>query len=453
MAGPAGLAGFVHVLRENGLEVGIDASVLARDALASLPAADLAAPDVVQAALRATLLPRAEDRAVFDELFARYFRRRPRPASSIPDLAAVAAERGLSDGAKAALAGEGALGGVFGDGAKMAQALEQAMGRTDVSGLKSPLQVGYFAERLLQQSGAEAQLAQWARGLDPDDRGPAEAVVRERLIQLRQLARRLMHERFELLNLDFAGALAQRSLLNAPFAQLNADDDELQRAIERLCRRLHARSSSRLRRSRRGRVDLRRTLRHAWRTEGVVFAPRHKRRKRERPEVLLLCDVSDSVRTASTFMLRFVHAVSDVFVRVRSFMFVADIAESTALFAEAGVDAAIDAVLGGDVVSVYENSDYGRALRQFAAGELSSITGRTSVLILGDGRTNYKDSEAWVVEEMRRRAKKVWWVCPERQENWGFGDSRMGEYARAVDEVLVVRSVRALYNLVDRLAR
>jgi uncharacterized protein with von Willebrand factor type A (vWA) domain len=103
-------------------------------------------------------------------------------------------------------------------------------------------------------------------------------------------------------------------------------------------------------------------------------------------------------------------------------------------------------------VNVFANSDYGRALRELAAGHLESVTRRTTVVILGDGRTNYRPDEAWIVAELRRRARAVLWLCPEARGTWGFGDSRMPAYARASTRSFEVRNLAELARVVDQLA-
>lgn len=152
-------------------------------------------------------------------------------------------------------------------------------------------------------------------------------------------------------------------------------------------------------------------------------------------------------------MLQFVYSLVDLVRRVRAFAFVDRVGEVTDLFRAFPIDVAIDRVMQGDVVSVSANSDYGRAFKELAARHLDGLTRQTTVVILGDGRTNQRAPEEWVVAEMRRRARQVVWLCPEERGLWGIGDSRMPLFARHVDRAVVVRSLSDLSRAVDRLFR
>ena len=218
----------------------------------------------------------------------------------------------------------------------------------------------------------------------------------------------------------------------------------MRRAVLRLAERLRGRERVRRKRARRGRIDARRTLRASLATGGVPFRPARRARRRDKPKIMVLCDVSESVRTASRFMLELVYAVQDLFAGTRSFVFVSDLGETTELFERRTPDAALGAIASGRVVSGADNSNYGRALRAFEATHGRGIDRRTTVVILGDGRTNYHEDEAAIVRRLRERARAVLWICPEGQGGWGSGDSAMPRYAAAATKVLVARTAREL---------
>jgi hypothetical protein len=159
---------------------------------------------------------------------------------------------------------------------------------------------------------------------------------------------------------------------------------------------------------------------------------------------VVLCDVSESVRLASRFLLEFVGAVQELFERTRSFVFVSDLGEVTALFDELTAAQALARIYGGAVVSRAHNSNYGRALRAFEARHGREVDRRTTIVILGDGRTNYFPDEAEVVRRLRDRVRALLWLCPEGPGSWGIGDSAMPRYAAAATRVLVARTGREL---------
>jgi uncharacterized protein with von Willebrand factor type A (vWA) domain len=161
---------------------------------------------------------------------------------------------------------------------------------------------------------------------------------------------------------------------------------------------------------------------------------------------VLLCDVSDSVRAAAAFLLEFTYVAQELFARARTFVFVSDLAETTQLFAREPVRAAIARAWGGDVVRASENSNYGRVLRTFEARHLSELDRRTTVVILGDGRTNYHDAAAEVLDRVRARARAVVWLCPEPRGQWAQGDSAMAVYAAKCSAAYEVRCAADLEN-------
>lgn len=238
------------------------------------------------------------------------------------------------------------------------------------------------------------------------------------------------------------------------FAALSADSiEDVRRSVRRLAERLRAGARVRFRHARRGRLDPRRVLRAAMRTGGAPFSLPRRRLREHKPKLIVLCDVSDSVRAAAAFLLEFTFAAQELFDATRSFVFVSDLGEVTDLFARQNARAAVGLAWGGaGVVRAAENSNYGRVLRLFEAQYLREVDRRTTVVILGDGRTNYLDAAADVLDRVRLRARALLWFCPEPRGLWSQGDSAMARYApkcTAVHEVACAadleRAARALF--------
>jgi uncharacterized protein with von Willebrand factor type A (vWA) domain len=167
-------------------------------------------------------------------------------------------------------------------------------------------------------------------------------------------------------------------------------------------------------------------------------------RRRDKPRLVLLCDVSDSVRSVARFLLELTFASQELFERTRTFVFVSELGETTQLFADHPIDVALSRAYSGAVVPVTHNSNYGRVLHAFVDRVLGDIDRRTTVVILGDGRTNYQDDAAAVLDAIRARARAVVWLCPEPRGAWATGDSAMPRYAPKCTRVLEVRSARDL---------
>ena len=151
-------------------------------------------------------------------------------------------------------------------------------------------------------------------------------------------------------------------------------------------------------------------------------------------------------------MLLFLYTLQSLFTRVRTFVFVSDLAEVTRVLAEERDPArAADLAVAARAVSLAANSNYGRALRTFHRDFLGAVTRRTTVLVIGDGRNNYNPPEAWALDELRRHARRVLWICPEPREAWGSGDSELPLYASCCDRVASVTTLAELAGVADAL--
>ena len=222
------------------------------------------------------------------------------------------------------------------------------------------------------------------------------------------------------------------------------DRAELEDSLRRLARTLHGALRQRRRVAAAGRVDSGATMRRNMRFDGVPFIAVTARRAEDRPRLVVLADVSLSVRATSRFTLNLVHGLQDLFTQVRSFAFVAQIAETTELFRDHGGDKALGLLFGGDVLDVDANSDYGAVFGEFIAEHASAVSRRTTVLVLGDGRNNANDPNLAAFEEITRRARETIWLTPEPRYSWGLGGCDLPAYAEYCSRVRVVRDLGGL---------
>lgn len=219
---------------------------------------------------------------------------------------------------------------------------------------------------------------------------------------------------------------------------------DLEDSLRRLARTLHGALTHRRRIAAAGRVDSGQTMRRNMRTDGVPFVPVTVQRAEDRPRLVVLADVSLSVRATSRFTLNLVHGLQDMFTQVRSFAFVADIAETTELFRDHPSERALAMIFGGDVIDTAANSDYGAVFGEFIAEHVSAVSRRTTVLVLGDGRNNGNDPNLAAFEEVTRRARETIWLTPEPRYSWGLGSCDLPAYAEYCDRVRVVRDLSGL---------
>jgi uncharacterized protein len=219
---------------------------------------------------------------------------------------------------------------------------------------------------------------------------------------------------------------------------------DLEDSLRRLARSLHGALTHRRRVAAAGRVDSGQTMRRNMRFDGVPFMPVTVRRAEDRPRLVVLADVSLSVRATSRFTLNLVHGLQDLFTQVRSFAFVADVAETTELFRDYESEKALGLIFGGDVIDVDANSDYGSVFGEFLAEHASAVTRRTTIVVLGDGRNNANDPNLTAFEEITRRARETVWLTPEPRYSWGLGSCDLPAYAEFCDRVRVVRDLSGL---------
>ena len=165
----------------------------------------------------------------------------------------------------------------------------------------------------------------------------------------------------------------------------------------------------------------------------------------------MIADISGSVAAFARFTLQLVHAISGQFSRVRSFVFIDGIDEVTRFFE--GVEDISHAIhrvnTEADVVWVDGHSDYGHAFEVFWEKNGREISPKTTVLILGDARNNYHSSQAWVIKEIRKKARHVYWLNPEPKAYWDTGDSIVGEYGAHCDGTYECRNLRQLEKFVE----
>jgi uncharacterized protein with von Willebrand factor type A (vWA) domain len=323
----------------------------------------------------------------------------------------------------------------------------------------------YSSYQALREVSPDTLLAKILQGLLGGEEGAEEAsdfetevarrTARERIAEFRRAVeeevRRRTAERIG--KEKVAASSVPRIAEQVDFLRARSDEmAELRRTVTPLARRLASRLAARRRRSSRGSIDLRRTLRRSMSTGGVpINLVQHKARP-GRPELVVLCDVSGSVAGFSHFTLLLVNALREQFSRVRVFAFVDTTDEVTRFFEPGGDLAAAMTRMTNEaqLVTFDGHSDYGNALGTFAEQFGDALTSRSSLLILGDARTNYRDPNVAVLRRLGSVAKHAYWLNPEPRSQWGTGDSAAEDYA-AVIPMHECRTADQLAAVVSRL--
>jgi uncharacterized protein with von Willebrand factor type A (vWA) domain len=461
----ARIAEFAELLRHNGLKVSI-AEVL--DAVRASALLGVADRNTFRAALACSLVKRAADEGTFARVFELYFTGAAATLDAIDaSIVRQLTEAGLLEGdeLKMVVATLAELAGnlsplaravVEGDRGALARLFRGAALQLDFSRMESQFQQGFYARRLLSGAGS----AQASRDLDSigselRKRGLApqgvETVSRHLSAAMRQVEQAAREEvdRSVQARVPRLRASAQGE---QRFSTLSREElSRAQTSVRRLAERLKSRLVRRERTRRKGVLNVRRTLRKNLGWGGIPARLSYRSRRPQRPDVVVLCDVSDSVRNVSRVMLLFVHTLQSLFHRVRSFVFVSDVGEVTQLFRDAEVGEAVELAVAGRAVSLHANSNYGHALATFARSHLGAVSRKTTFLVIGDGRNNFNPPSVWALEEIKRKARRLIWICPEERYAFGTGDSEMLAYARVCHQVATVQSLDDLEKVADAL--
>ena len=437
----------------------------ALDALSASAEVGLVDRETFKSTLAATLVKEARDLETFDRIFNLYFL----------DLEA------LGEGLKKALGPEDpkvqdqldqVLDGenldldeltellMRGQGSEMEMAIRGGAQGAGLERLMYFLQVGYFSRRISDQfdwSAIERDIekimqALEAKGLDPGQLARIRNYLELRLEAFRRMIRQHVQRELERRAYRAGEQLTREVLSEKPLFALTPDEvAQMKSVVAKLARRIKDALALRRRQEQKGRIDSRKTIRKSLQYGGVPMEVFLKQRHREKPRLITVCDVSDSVRNASRFMLQLVWSLQECFSRVRSYVFVSEIAEVTQGFNNYPVERAIEWALKGAPVDYHCRSDFGYAFSRFANTELESLDKKTTILMLGDARNNYNDPQAWALRLIRERVKGIIWLNPEGQWGWGIGDSVMPLYAPSCDIVRECRTIGQLGEVVDNL--
>ena len=311
-------------------------------------------------------------------------------------------------------------------------------------------------EIMLGLSAAEEALEQFFAGhrdqIDWEARRDLDAHFKNRLESARRLLThdRRHYERPPDINVPYRQQLDQLGEIH--FASLTKKEVEAMReVIEQLVRKLKDTISRRYAHRSRGMLDIKKTLRRAAGYQGIpieLFFRRHPQRK---AKIVALCDVSGSVWSAARFMLNMLYSLQECFTQVRSFVFVAGLDEVTRVFEDHEINQAIEKILKEANIEYNAATDYGLTFRQFKKRYLDILNKKTTLIIIGDGRTNYANPEEKILDQMRERSRRVIWLNPETPSFWYTGDSEMRTYMEYCDEVRPCQNLNQLLEFIESL--
>ena len=327
----------------------------------------------------------------------------------------------------------------------IAAAIAQAANGAQLSDIRYFTQRGLFSTRMLDLMGMQ-RLRDDLDALTASNPGDAERLAAA-IEGLRDAVREAVAQALMLYGREESENLRNDILRNAPMARLDPRQvKEMQTLIRMIARRLREKYSKPRKRQRRGHLDVRRTLRRNAAWGGVPFLTTWKRRHRDKPRIVALCDVSGSVAKVSDFFLLLIHSLHEVVSDVRSFAFSGHLVEVSDILETKSPEEAMNEIMSK---AGFGSSDYGRSLADFEKGWLNIVTPKTTVIILGDARTNNLDPRADILRRIGERSKRLVWLNPEGRMAWGWGDSEMPRYTPFCSIVRQCTNARQLERAVS----
>jgi uncharacterized protein with von Willebrand factor type A (vWA) domain len=448
---------FIAGLRASGVRISVAESA---DAFRAVEALGVQDRERFREALQATLIKEPQDLATFERLFPQFFGLGGPPMFDATQDLSDADLQSLADAIRQ-FTGKvrEQLERLLRGEALTQEELEELGRMVGLNRSTHPYQQPWLTSRMLRALGSDEVKKALKELWELLDRMGMDKRSLDRLRQLVQANQDAQREQVG----QFVGSSIARNALNEPRDALRGDDlmqrpfqslsereaEELRKQVQRLAAQLRSRAALRQRRGKVGQLDVKRTLRANLKYGGVPLELKYRQRQLK-PKILLICDVSTSMRPVVEFMLRLMYDLQDQVAQARSFAFIDDIQEITADFMEFRPDIAIDQVLGR-LQPGYYNTDLGQSLLHFQRDFLDAVDHRTTVIVVGDGRNNYNNPEIESFNDIKRRARRVIWLTPESPMLWGSGDSDMLRYLPFCSAVFEVNNMASLAEAVDRM--
>lgn len=414
---------FVLALRRSGVRVSVAECINAMRVVELVGYADR---QLLGEALSGVLAKSSDEKQVFTITFERFFSSEgfPDPRQGIEDTS-IRADLRASDSMLTRLL-------VSGTPADLLMSMQEAARAVDVPGIRFFFQRGPYIQRILHQMGLEGlnhdiEMAHGEDGPTSQRRAESLELARRRLIEN---VKSFVGRQYTL----FSGSSTERAieeyLRKARLSELEERDlHRMYAIIQKMLKHLNALYTRRRKTSKRGQLDFKRTFRANIAFDGLLFDRRWKAKKIDRPDIIVLCDVSRSVKAVVRFLLLFLYGLNQTLVKIRSFIFCSNLVEVTGIFDRCLVEEALARILtGAETGVVMSLTDYGEVFRQFGEKWFDAVTSKTTVIILGDGRNNYGDPQTEILKAIYRRCRRLIWLNPESRSVWGTGDSEMNRY-------------------------
>ncbi len=344
---------------------------------------------------------------------------------------------------------------ISGDGTGLSMSMRQAAQVVNIAGIRFFTQKNLYIHRILKGMGLEGMdrdIQRLSRQDDMSSLAKAEGLKEARDV-LFEYVRAFVEQQFGLFAESATEKIIEKYLRGVRLSNLEQRDfDRMHKIIKKMVKRLNDIHSRRRKTSKKGCLDLKKTLRENVAYQGLLFEPRWKAKKIDRPDIVALSDVSRSVEAVSRFMLLFLYSLNEAVARIRSFIFCSNLVEVSHVFEEYQVEEALERIQSGTGLGIQlGRTDYGQAFRDFKEDGLGQVTNKTTVIVLGDARNNHGDPQTDLLKLIQKRSKRIIWLNPEPPSFWGIGDSEMKKYMPYCYLVKECSTVRHLERVVDSL--
>ncbi len=446
------IADFIRVLRAADVRVSPAEAIDAADVIGAVGLDDRA---ILKYALGQCLAKTEPEKRAFDTCFDSYFdlpdmTQAPTPENE--DEAEDDTDQEASGAQEAASEGDSSLAQLIeqNDQAGMQAALVEAAAASGLDDARLFTQQGMFTRRILEAMGLEALDATISQMRAEGNEARLQQLENGRAEVFEEVSE-FVERQITMRTKNAGRLLREEALSRIRLGNLDKSDMKIMRElIRKLAKRLATRHARRRKKAHRGMLDVRRTMRRNMSSDGLLFNLQWKRTKVERPRLVVMCDVSGSVAAVSRFFLMFLYSLDEVMPRTRSFVFSNRAGEISDKMSAGDMDEVMTQALrdyGGG------STDYGTAMEDLSDSVLDGMDHRTTLLVLGDARSNFGDPGHLLLKEMATRARRVIWLNPEPEASWNTGDSEMRRLGVYCSHVQVCNSVRDVERVLDNLLR
>ena len=443
------LRDFIHILRSSDLRVSTSESIDAMNVVSEIGLDD---KSLLRDSLSFSLAKTLREKEIFNECFDSFFEENYMNLKS-DELPEENHERDIEfDDLNNSENMQKSLEELYKNSDKTSLMTAMALAARDANlqDIKLFTQVGMFTRKIFDEMGLETlnnDIFQASRQGDTKKESELKNIRESLRLEIRDY----VENQVKLRTTNAGKQLREDALSQMRLTQADKSDYQIMSGIiKKMARRLISVHSRRKRKSQRGMLDIRSTIRANQEYDGILFETIWKKTKVDRPKIVALCDVSGSVANVSRFFLMFLHSLTEILPNVRTFAFSNKAGEVTDLFENKDIEVAAAETL---LLNGGGSTDYGQAFVDLEGLLENNIDRKTTVIILGDARSNYGDPRCDVLKTIQEKSKRILFLNPEPKSVWGTGDSEMLRFVPYCSKSKVCSSLFDLERVVDDMLR